>query len=263
MRPKRSLGQHFLIDPNLQRKIVAELELGGSEAVLEVGPGRGALSRHLAGRASPLVLVEKDEALAAALEDRWGGRSDVRVVRGDALEIDLAALLPRRTYVVLSNVPYNITSPLLFRFLELRPPPRRVVVTVQKEVAERVVARPGSKEYGALSVGVQARGDAVLAFPVSRTAFRPVPEVDSATVRIDPDPHRLTSLPETGLRRLVRAAFARRRKQLQKILRSAPEYGLSREEAEAVCRELGLDPRVRPERLAPEAFVRLVRRLDG
>lgn len=261
--PKRSLGQNFLVDPNLQRKIVEELGLGPGEAVLEVGPGRGELSRHLVGRASPLVLVEKDDALAAELDGRWGARDDVRVVHADALEVDLGSLVSARPYRVLSNLPYNITSPLLFRFLALTPPPRLIVVTMQREVAERIVARPGAKDYGALTVGVRVRGDATLAFEVARTAFRPVPAVDSATVRIEPDPRRLATLPEPALRRLTRAAFGRRRKQLQKILRSAPEYGLSREEAEAVCRELGLDPRIRPERMPPEAFLQLARRLGG
>lgn len=262
-RPKRSLGQNFLVDPNLQRKVVEELGLEPGEAVLEVGAGRGELSRHLVGRASPLVLVEKDDALAAELERRWGRRDDVRVVHADALEVDLASLVSGRAYRALSNVPYNVTSPLLFRFLALRPPPRLIVVTVQREVAERIVARPGTKDYGALTVGVWARGDATLAFEVARSAFRPVPAVDSATVRIEPDPRRLSMLPEPALRRLTRAAFGRRRKQLQTILRSAPEYGLSREEAVEVCRELDLDPRIRPERMPPDAFARLARRLEG
>jgi 16S rRNA (adenine1518-N6/adenine1519-N6)-dimethyltransferase len=262
-RPKRSLSQNFLVDPNLQRKVVEELALRPGEAVLEVGAGRGELSRHLVGWASPLVLVEKDDALASELEGRWGGRGDVRVVHADALEIDLVSLVSERRYRVLSNLPYAITSPLLFRFLALDPPPRRIVVTVQREVAERIVASPGGKEYGALTVGVRARGDAALAFDVPRGAFRPVPSVDSATVRIEPDPRRLAALPEPALRRLTRAAFGRRRKQLQTILRSTPEYGLSREEAEEVCRELGVDARIRPERLPPEVFVRLARRLEA
>lgn len=262
MRPKRSLGQNFLVDPNLQRKVVGELGLRPGEGVLEVGPGRGELSRHLVGAASPLVAVEKDEALAEALERRWAVRDDVRIVRADALEADLARLVPPPPYRVISNLPYNITSPLLFAFLDLEPPPERIVVTVQAEVAERIVAPPGSRTYGALSVGVQARAGASLAFRLPRSVFRPTPRVDSAAVRIDPDPERLAELPADALRRLTRAAFGRRRKQLQKILRTAPEYRLSRAEAEAMCEALGLDPRARPERVPADLFVRLARRLD-
>lgn len=262
--PKRSLSQNFLRDPNLQRKIVAALEARPAEAVLEVGAGHGELSRHLVGEVEPLVLVEKDDALARELEERWGGRADVRVVHGDALELELGGLVPAgRPFRVLSNVPYAITSPLLFRLLALRPPPVRIVVTVQREVAERIVAEPGGGDYGSLTVGVRTRADARLAFGVSRRAFRPVPDVESATVVLDPDPARIEALPEGALRRLTRSAFSRRRKQLQKILRSAPAYDLDRASAEALCREMGLDPRVRPERLSPEQFVELARRLEA
>lgn len=262
-RPKRSLGQNFLIDPNLQRKVVDELEAAPGEAVVEVGPGHGELSRHLVGRVRLLRLVEKDGVLAAELRARWGERTDVEVWEGDALELELAADLERMPYRLLSNVPYNITSPLLFRFLELHPPPARIVVTVQREVAERIVASPGSRTFGALSVGLQARAEVAIAFPVARKAFRPVPDVESACVRLDPDPERLEALPAEPLRRLTRAAFGRRRKQLQKILRSAPTYGLERAEATALLERLGLDPACRPESVSAHDFVRLARALEA
>lgn len=262
--PKRSLAQNFLVDPNLQRKVVAELEAGPGDVVLEVGSGHGELSRHLVGKVARLVLVEMDDVLAGSLEERWAGRSDVDVVCGDALELDLMSLLPAgQPYRILSNLPYNITSPLLFRFLNLRPVPARIVVTVQREVAERMVSAPGSKVFGALSVGVQARGQATLAFTVGRMAFRPVPDVESACVRIDPDPARLGELPEEALRRLTRTAFGMRRKQLQKILRSAPEYGLEPETVRRICESLGIDPRARPESLSPEDFLRLAAMLEA
>ena len=262
--PKRSLSQNFLVDPNLQEKIVAALEAPAGEPVLEIGPGHGELSRHLVGVADPLVLLEKDDRLYAELEERWGDRPDVVPVHGDALEVDLAASLPAgRPYRVLSNLPYAITSPLLFRVLALDPPPVRIVVTVQKEVADRLAADPGGGDYGALTVGVRARAEVRRAFDVSRNAFRPSPDVDSTTVILEPDPDRIRELPAGALRRLTRAAFSRRRKQLQKILRSAPEYGLEREEAEALLRSVGADPRHRPERLAPGQFVELARRLKA
>lgn len=263
-RAKRSLSQNFLLDPNLQRKIVAELEARAGDTVLEVGAGHGELSAHLVGEVSRLVLVEKDESLAEELTDRWGGRPDVRVVAADALEVDLAGLVPHdRPYRVLSNLPYAVTSPLLFAFLALRPPPRRIVVTVQKELAERVVAEPGGRDYGALSVGVRARAAVERAFDVSRQAFRPVPDVESSVLRIEPDPERAAGMDEEALRTLTRAAFGMRRKQLQKILRTAPEYALGREEAVALLRELDIDPRWRPERLSPARFVELSSRLRG
>lgn len=262
MKARRSLSQNFLVDPNLQRKVVDALEAGAADTVLEVGPGHGELSRHLVGRVARLVLVEKDDDLAAELAGRWSDREDVEVVQGDALDEDLSARVAP-PYRVLSNLPYGITTPLLFRFLELDPAPVRIVVTVQKEVGERMVAGPGSRDYGSLSVGVQTRARARIAFAVSRGAFRPVPDVESVTVVLDPDPERIAALPEPALRRLTRAAFGWRRKQLQKILRSAPGLALGRERAESLCRALGLDPRIRPEQVPPEQFVAMARRLAG
>lgn len=274
---KRSLSQNFLVDPNLQRKIVDALEAEPGDVVMEVGPGHGELSRHLVGRVAHLLLVEKDDGLAADLAEEWGGRGDVSLLHADALEADLEEAVARCTraaggsegeggaapYRVISNVPYAITSPLTFRILDLRPPPRRVVLTVQKEVGERMAADPGSGDYGALSVGVQIRARPRVAFGVSRHAFRPTPEVESVTVVLQPRPDRPGPEAERDVRRLTRACFSRRRKQLQKILRSAPEYGLEKEEARELCRSLDLDPRVRPEKVAPETFLRLARRLEG
>lgn len=255
-RAKRSLGQNFLVDPNLQRKIVAALDAGPEHTVLEVGPGHGELTGHLVGHAGGLVLVEKDRELAAELEGRWGGRQDVRVIEGDALVLDLRAEVgPTARLRVVSNVPYNITSPLLFAFLDLDPPAERIVVMVQKEVAQRIVAAPGGKTYGALSVGVQAGADAEICFDVSRAAFRPVPDVDSAVVAITPRPGG-AGVDAERLRVVTRACFNRRRKQLQKILRTAPELAFA-EAPEAILERLDIDPVARPETLEPAVFVEL------
>ncbi len=255
--PKRSLGQNFLVDPNTQRKIVEELHAEPDDVVLEIGPGHGELSQHLLGRVRRLVLIEKDHDLAGGLRDHWGEREDVQIVDADALKVDLAELcgggVPFR---IISNVPYNITSPLVFTFLAIRPSPTRILLTVQREVAERIVAAPGSKIYGALSVGVQAVADATLTFRVGRQAFRPVPDVDSAVVRIDPRPEALGGVEAPALRDLTRACFNRRRKQLQKILRTSPELGFDGDPA-AFLANLDIDPSVRPETLAPATFVAL------
>lgn len=263
-RAKRSLSQNFLIDRNLQRKILEELAAAPQDVVLEIGAGHGELGGRLAGTVAGLVMVEKDDDLVPALRDSFAADESVRVVHGDALEIDLAALLPRcRAYRVLSNLPYAITTPLLFRILDMRPPAARVVVTVQREVAERIVAGPGSKTYGALSVGVQVRGTARIAFRIGRKAFRPVPAVDSAVVVIDPDPRPPPAEEEAALRQLTRVAFGHRRKQVQKILRSAPEYHLSEEEVERLAAAVGFDPRDRPETLHPHKLLTLARSLVG
>ncbi|MFW6039637.1 MAG: ribosomal RNA small subunit methyltransferase A, partial [Gemmatimonadota bacterium] len=158
IRPKRSLSQNFLVDHNIRNKLIDTLDPAPDDTVLEVGPGHGELSELLVGRVARLVLVEKDDRLAPELAERWAGRADVRVAHGDALEVDLSALAagdssgaggtparsgPGGALRLISNVPYAITSPLLFRLLEVRPLPVRIVVLVQEEVARRITAEPG------------------------------------------------------------------------------------------------------------------------
>lgn len=273
IRPKRSLSQNFLIDHNIRRKLIETLGARPADTVLEVGPGHGELSELLVGHVRRLVLVEKDDRLAPELAARWGARADVSIVHGDALELDLSGLVsvpdeapadarPRHSGLrLISNLPYAITSPLLFVLLDVRPPADRIVVLVQEEVARRITADPGGKEYGALTVGVRSRARAELAFRVGRNAFRPVPGVDSAAVVLEPTGGSGTVDP-TVLRRLVRAAFSRRRKQIRTILRS-PAYGLTSERAESVLADLGIAPAARPETLAPEQFEALAARLES
>jgi len=260
-RAKRSLGQNFLVDPNLQRKIVEAVGARPGDEVLEIGPGKGALTRHLVGTVARLVLVELDDHLAADLEGRYGGRTDVEVVHADILRVSLAKHLrdPARARVV-GNIPYNITTPILFRLLE-RPRPLEIVLLVQEEVADRIAAVPGTSAYGALAVGVQSVATAERLFRVARGAFRPVPKVESAVVRITPlRPEPLTLAQEERLRVLVRAAFQWRRKQLGKILRDHPDVAVDPARALAAAQELGLDLADRPERLDPRTFVRLAER---
>jgi 16S rRNA (adenine1518-N6/adenine1519-N6)-dimethyltransferase len=161
------------------------------------------------------------------------------------------------------NIPYNITTPIIFHLLR-RPRPRDIVLMVQDDVADRIVAPVGTKEYGALSVGVRTVASVERLFGVGRGAFRPVPGVDSCVIRIRPlSPEPLSTDEEDRLRHLVRAAFQWRRKQLRKILRDHPDLGFSEDEVRAVFERLGLDPEDRPERLAPEAFVRLAAALHS
>jgi len=155
-RAKKSLGQNFLIDGNLQRKIVAALGAGSDDEVLEIGPGRGALTRHLVGAVRHLILVELDDQLAASLEDTYGARPDVTVVHQDFLKTHVSDHTERPERLrVIGNIPYNVTAPILFKLLE-RPRPYCVVIMVQREVAHRMTASPGTSEYGALTVGVQS-----------------------------------------------------------------------------------------------------------
>jgi 16S rRNA (adenine1518-N6/adenine1519-N6)-dimethyltransferase len=256
----KRLGQHFLSDVRILRRIADALELTGAETVLEIGPGRGALTDVLAERARRLVAIELDRALAELLRQRYADRPQVEIVERDVLETDLAALAGG-PYVLVGNVPYYITTPILFH--ALRPPaPRRAVYLVQREVAERMVAAPGSAAYGALSVNVQASAEARLLFGVPPGAFRPPPKVDSAVVRLEPRERPLAAEAEVEpLRRLVQAAFGLRRKQMRRVLRTV--RGLDAAAAEAALEAAAIAPDARPETLAPEAFVRLLRVVGG
>lgn len=259
-RPKRSLGQNFLVDGNLQRKIVEAMDPQPEDTILEVGPGRGALTRHLLGRATRLVLVELDDDLV----QRWQAEAmarpagEVEVIHRDILQLPLSEVDPDPGRLrVIGNIPYNITAPLLFHLLE-RPRPRDILVMLQREVAQRIMAPPGGGEYGALSIGIRSVADVVRVVEVPRTAFRPAPRVDSTVVRITPhDPPRLDEETEVALRTLTRAAFQWRRKQLQRILRDHPDLGLDPRLLPAVEEELGRPLTLRPESLSPEEFVRL------
>jgi 16S rRNA (adenine1518-N6/adenine1519-N6)-dimethyltransferase len=255
---KKSLSQNFLVDPNLQRKIVEALEPGEGDHVVEIGPGTGALTDHLAGNAKHLTLIELDDALAAELSERYAGRDDVDVVHADALKTSVAGLAGVDRYKVIGNIPYGITTPIIFHLLDERPRPRVIVLTVQKEVAERLMAAPGTKTYGALTVGLQAVAHVEKLFALPRGVFRPRPDVDSTAIRIVPhSPPPLTDAQEIALRQLTRAAFSRRRKQIQKVLRMAPEYDLSGEQVDAVLKSLRIDPAKRPDALPVADYLTL------
>jgi 16S rRNA (adenine1518-N6/adenine1519-N6)-dimethyltransferase len=258
---KRSLGQNFLVDTNIQRRIVKSLSAGIDDVVIEIGPGRGALTRHLEGAVRWLVLVELDDHLAASLSEEYAGRYDVVVVHADVLAVTLQELAPEDAEVadltVVGNIPYNITTPILFHLLE-RPRPREIVLMVQDDVAARIVASVGTKEYGALSVGVRTVASVERLFKVGRKAFRPVPGVDSAIIRIRPThPPSMSVEEEEGLRRLVRAAFQWRRKQLGKILRDHGDLAYEAGVVERAVESVGASLQDRPERLTPEQFVAL------
>jgi 16S rRNA (adenine1518-N6/adenine1519-N6)-dimethyltransferase len=253
---RKSLGQHFLNDRRILQRIVDALELTGHETVVEIGPGRGSLTELLLPAVRRLVLIEYDRALAAKLRDRYAATPSVTVIEADVLTVDLgdAAGGP---YRLVGNVPYYITTPILFHALE-RPRPDRAVYLVQREVAERIVAAPGSDNYGALSANIQAVASAKLLFRVAPGSFLPPPKVESAAISIDPrmDPA-VQPEEEEAFRRFVRDAFGMRRKQMRRVLREV--LAINAERAGALLEAADIDPAARPETLSPEDFARLVR----
>jgi 16S rRNA (adenine1518-N6/adenine1519-N6)-dimethyltransferase len=242
---KRKLGQHFLADPNILAVIGRLAELDPQDAVLEIGPGRGVLTRYLAARVRRVVAVELDRSLEPALHDL---PPNVELVFGDALRVEL----PQQATKLVSNLPYSIATPLLVESLDGLPNVRSWCVMVQREVAERLFAPPGGKAYGAVSVLVQLATERTGFHPISRSVFRPRPNVDSALVAF-----RRAPLPAgyTAVKRVVGAAFAHRRKTLPNALSLA---GIaSREAVEAALGDLGRPPGTRAEELAPEEFLAL------
>ena len=262
IRAKKSLGQNFLTDPKIQQKIVAAIEPQPDDVLIEIGPGLGALTAHLIQTVSRLIAIELDDRFAEMLMADYGARTGFELIHRDVLAVNAEELELPTDYKVIGNIPYNITTPLIFHLLERDRRPGTVVLMVQREVADRILARPGEKAYGALSVGVRAVADADRLFHVGRGAFRPTPNVDSTVLRITPHrPPRLSAGEEDDLRALTRATFGWRRKQLQKILRSAPLYGLDVAAVDGLATRTGIDFRSRPEDLAPDDFIALSRAL--
>ncbi len=257
-RAKRRLGQHFLTDPRILQRIADALGATAADTVLEIGPGHGGLTEVLAAGAGRLVAIEKDTDLVPALRARVPAAT---IVEADALEADWHALAGP-DFLVAGNIPYNITSPLIDKALT-PPRPKRIVFLVQKEVADRVGAAPGSEAYGALSVGVQAVARAERLFTVPAGAFQPRPRVDSAVLRLTPLAAPIVSDDEVErFRRLVVGLFGFRRKQLGRGLRELT--GWAGERAEAALTAAGVAPSARPETVSPADFAALLRALvDG
>lgn len=251
--PRKSLGQHFLRDPNIVRKILAAVGPRAHDSVLEIGPGDGALTRFLADAAGRLVVVEIDHRAVDRLRAEFGPR--VEIIEQDILTVSLDTLAEKRgvagPWRVVGNIPYGITSPILFAILDHREAVRDATLMMQREVARRLVAPPGTKEYGILSVFCRIFADTELLFDVSRNAFRPVPAVTSSVVRLRPIPRsRVALTDEATFRRVVRFVFGQRRKMLRHSLAvladlqgwSLPQHFALRE---------------RPEELNPEALAEL------
>jgi 16S rRNA (adenine1518-N6/adenine1519-N6)-dimethyltransferase len=253
--PKRQLGQHFLVDENILGVIGRLAELDAADVVLEIGPGLGVLTAYLADRVDHVYAVELDRSLEPQLDRRLVGRPNVDVHYGDALALDLAAVAPGARKLV-ANLPYNVATPILVESVDGLPDVERWCVMVQREVADRLFARPSTKAYGAVSVLIQLVTERTGFHAVSRTVFRPPPNVDSALVAF-----RRTGLPPDyrRIKTVVEGAFAHRRKTLANSLELAGRA--SRQDTAAALAAIGRAPAVRAEELEPNEFVELTKRL--
>jgi 16S rRNA (adenine1518-N6/adenine1519-N6)-dimethyltransferase len=254
VRPRKALGQNFVIDPNTIRKVVNISDVRRGDRVLEIGAGAGSLTLALAAAATHVTAVEFDDRLLPVLTEVLAGCDNVEIVHADALTLALGALESTK---VVGNLPYNIAATLVLRILEEASQIAEMTVMTQREVGERLVATPGSKAYGLTSVLVTFRARAEIAGRVSRRAFYPVPQVDSVVVRLVRRP---SPAPVAGdrLAAVVRASFSQRRKRLRNAL--APLAG-STEAAEAALEQADIDPGARAEQIALDGFVRLAKAL--
>lgn len=253
LHPSRALGQNFLADANTAQRIARLAEIGSTDRVVEIGPGLGSLTLALAATGARVVAVELDRHLIPVLEGVVAGAGDVTVEHGNALEYDFAARLAGGAWCCVSNLPYNVATPVVLRLLEDVPQIERIVVMVQREVGERLVATPGSRTYGAPSVKVAYHAEARLIGAVPASVFVPRPRVESVLVRLDrrPIPPVDVASPETMFG-LVRAGFGQRRKMLRRSLR--PLLG---DRVDGVLAAAGVDPRARAESLDLAAWAAL------
>ena len=254
IRPTKSLGQNFVVDPNTIRKVVDAGGLDPTDAVVEIGAGCGSLTLGLVAAANRVVAVEVDPRLVQLLRRVTSGVTNVEVVKADALRLDLDALGVSK---LVGNLPYNVAATLVVHVLESYASIRQLTVMTQREVGERLAAEPGNKVYGTTSVMVGFHASARLVGRVSRRAFFPEPNVDSAIVRVERRP-RLPEVDPRVFRRVVRAAFSQRRKMLRGTL--APVLG---RDVDEILQGAGVDPDARPEALGWEGFVAITAQLAG
>jgi 16S rRNA (adenine1518-N6/adenine1519-N6)-dimethyltransferase len=255
-RPRKRFGQHFLVDQTAIGQIVDLIHPLETEQVLEIGPGRGALTKPLVSRLERLVAVEIDRDLAAFLRQRFGG-SGFCLIEDDILQLDLCEVVreeKKEKLMIVGNLPYNITAPLLFKLLEQVDCVGKAILMLQREVARRLVAQPGSKDYSLLSVLLAMHAEVKVCLEVGHKAFRPVPKVESTVVEFNFESAcRYPVQDEVMFRRLVRTAFAQRRKMLRNSLLGLVQQG-EREELEAITGRAVIDLTRRPETLSLEEF---------
>ncbi len=250
---RRPLGQHFLFDRNILRKIVACSRITPEDCVVEIGAGPGTLTVQLARAAKKVIAIELDKRLIERLQKAVRETANVEIIPADALKFPFDSVGQR--FKVVANIPYYITTPLLFRLLEYKEQIPAMTILVQKEIARRIVALPGSREYGVLSITVQLSTRPEIKFTVPRGAFSPPPEVESAVVffEVFPSP-RFVVKDEEFFLKVVRAAFSMRRKTITNSLKSFPGI-------EEALQKTGINAKVRPEKLGIEEFIRLAEAL--
>lgn len=265
---QKKFGQNFLIDGHVLNKIIAAADITKEDFVLEIGPGIGTMTQYLSEAAGKVLAVEIDKMLIPILQDTLAGYGNVEILNEDILKVDIAALVEEKNggkpIKVVANLPYYITTPIIMGLLEQHMPVKSITVMVQKEVAQRMQAQPGSKDYGALSLAVQYYCDPYIAANVPPNCFIPRPKVGSAVIRLTThEEPPVKTAHEKLMFRIIRASFNQRRKTLANGLSNAPELDFTKEEIEAAIAALGVPAGVRGETLTLAQFARLADILGG
>ncbi len=264
IRPQKVVGQNFLIDENIQRKIVNSLRIGKSDSILEIGAGLGALTEGLLETGATVYAVEKDKNLASVLQTELGAHPDFHLLNEDILRLDLGKLAKstRSKWKVVGNLPYFITTPILFYLIDNKQRIDWAMVMVQKEVAERILAQPGNKSYGRLTLALRYHAEVSHEFDVSRNSFTPVPQVDSSVIKMAFHARKVVDLNEDLMFKIIQAAFSTRRKNILNCL-SNSSLSLSREEWKKILEELKIPTNTRAEELLLKDYIDLTKKLSG
>jgi len=263
-RIKKSLGQNFLIDKNIQKIIISSAGLKREDFIFEIGAGFGELSRALAKEAGRVIALEVDKDLVSILRETLADCPNLKVIAGDILKINLEEVLDKDyEWKIVANLPYYLTTPIINRLLKSRLKLNCLILMLQREVAERILAHPGTKAYGALSILVQYYTHPELILPVKKTCFYPQPKVDSALIKLKPRRTKVKIKDESLFFSLVKASFQMRRKTLLNALVRAENLSFSKEEIEKVLGLANIDPRQRGETLSLEEFGEISNLLKG
>lgn len=265
---QKKFGQNFLIDPRVLEKIIKAAEITEDDCVLEIGPGIGTMTQHLACAAKKVIAVEIDRALIPILQDTLSGWDNVRIINEDVMKVDLAKLAEEenggKPLKVVANLPYYITTPIIMGLFENHVPLKSITVMVQREVADRMQVGPGTKDYGALSLAVQYYAKPYIVANVPPNCFMPRPKVGSAVIRLERYEEPPVKVKDEKLMfRIIRASFNQRRKTLANGLKNSAELDFTKEEIAAAIACIGKDPGVRGETLTLEEFARLADELGG
>ncbi|MDZ4742592.1 MAG: 16S rRNA (adenine(1518)-N(6)/adenine(1519)-N(6))-dimethyltransferase RsmA [Verrucomicrobiota bacterium] len=258
LRATKTRGQNFLLDEGVLTQIAQAAQIIPGERLIEVGPGFGTLTDSLLAQNAPVTTIELDRGLAGYLRQKYADRPELELIEGDALELLPAQFVRYPGARFVANIPYNITTPILEILCQTTPPPQTVILTVQKELAERLSAKPRTKAYGAMTVMIQWRFRVEYLFTLKGAQFFPAPDVDSAVIRLSPSDHagQIAAEDHKAFDRLVRTGFSQRRKMLRKIL---PQ--ITPKDIEATLSALGLNPLARAEELGLEDWFKLFNKL--